>query len=41
MHGNDEPKDLKRTANPYFSISYDSFYDYNPEKETFSNTKNA
>jgi len=27
--------------NPYFNISYDSFYDYNPEKETFSNTEDT
>jgi len=41
MHRNNEPKDPKRTANPYFSTSYNSFYDYNPEKETFSNTKDT
>ena len=41
MHRNNEPKDLKRTANPYLNTSYNSFYDYNPEKETFSNTKDT
>jgi len=41
MHRNNEPEDLKRTANPYLSISYDSFYDYDPEEETFSDIKNT
>ena len=41
MHRNDEPKDPKRTANPYLSISYNSFYDYNPKEETFSNTEDT
>jgi len=41
MHGNNEPKDLKRTANPYLSTSYNSFYDYNPEEETFSDTEDT
>jgi len=27
--------------NPYLNTSYDSFYNYNPEEETFSNTENA
>ena len=40
MYKNNKPKDLKRTANPYLSISYNSFYNYDPEKETFSNTEN-
>ena len=40
MHGNNKPKDLKRTANLYLNTSYDSLYNYNPEKETFSNTEN-
>jgi len=39
MHGNDEPEDPKRTANPYLSTSYNSFYNYNLEEETFSNTE--
>jgi len=41
MHRNNEPKDSRRTANPYLSTSYDSFYDYNPEEETFSNTEDT
>jgi len=41
IYGNNEPKDLKRTANLYLNISYNSFYNYNPEEETFSDTKNA
>ena len=41
MHGNDKPKDLKRTANPYLNTSYNSLYNYNPEKETFSNTEDT
>jgi len=41
MHGNDEPKDPKRIVNPYLSTSYNSFYDYNPEEETFSNTEDT
>jgi len=41
MYRNNKPKDLKRTANPYLSISYDSFYDYNPKEETFSNTEDT
>ena len=41
MHRNNEPEDLKRTANPYLNTSYDSFYNYNPEKETFSNTEDT
>ena len=27
--------------NPYLNTSYDSFYNYNPEKETFSDTEDA
>jgi len=41
MHKNNKPKNPKRTANPYLSISYNSFYNYNPEEETFSNTKDT
>ena len=41
MHRNNKPKDPKRTANPYLHISYNNFYDYNPEKETFSNTEDT
>jgi len=41
MHGNNKLKDLKRTVNPYFSISYNSFYNYNLEKETFSDIEDA
>jgi len=41
MHGNDKPKNLKRTVNPYLNTSYDSFYNYNPKEETFSDIKNA
>ena len=41
MHRNNEPENPKRTANPYLNISYNSFYNYNPEKETFSNIKDT
>jgi len=41
MHRNNESEDLKKTANPYLSTSYNSFYNYNPEEETFSNTENT
>jgi len=41
MHRNNKPKDLKRTVNLYLNISYNSFYNYNPEEETFSNTENT
>jgi len=41
MHGNNEPEDLKRTANPYLNTDYNSLYDYNPEEETFSDTKDT
>ena len=41
MHRNNEPKDSKKMANPYLSTSYNSFYNYNPEEETFSNTENT
>jgi len=41
MHRNNEPEDLKRTANPYLSTSYNSFYNYNPEEETFSNIEDT
>ena len=27
--------------NPYLNLDYNSLYNFNPEKETFSNTKNA
>ena len=41
MHRNNKPEDLKRTANPYLNTSYNSFYDYNLEEETFSNTEST
>ena len=41
MYRNNKLKNLKETANLYFNISYNSFYNYNPEKETFSNIKNT
>jgi len=41
MYRNDEPKDLKKTANSYLNTSYNSFYDYNPEEEIFSDTENT
>jgi len=41
MYGNNEPEDLRRTANSYLNTSYNGFYNYDPEEETFSNTKNA
>jgi len=41
MHRNDKPKDPKRTANPYLSTSYNSFYNYNPEEEIFSDIKDT
>ena len=41
IHRNNKPEDPKKTANPYLSISYDSFYNYNPKEETFSDTKNT
>ena len=41
MYRNNESKDLKRTVNPYLSINYNSFYNYNPEEETFSNTEDT
>ena len=37
MHRNNEPKDLKRTANPYLNTDYNSLYNFNPEEESFSN----
>ena len=39
MHRNNKPKDSKKTANPYFSTDYNNLYNFNPEEETFSNTK--
>jgi len=41
IHRSNKPEDPKRTANPYLSTSYNSFYNYNPEEETFSNTENT
>ena len=41
MHRNNKPEDPRRTVNPYLSISYNSFYNYNPEEETFSNTEDT
>ena len=41
MHKNNEPKDLKRTANPYLNTDYNSLYNFNPEEETFSDTKDT
>ena len=41
MHRNNKFKDPKRTANPYLSTDYNSLYDFNPEKETFSDIENA
>ena len=41
IYRNNEPEDPKRTANPYLNTSYNSFYNYNPEEETFSNTENT
>ena len=41
MHRNNEPKNLKKTANLYLSTDYNSLYDFNPEKETFSDIKNT
>ena len=41
MHKNNKPKDPKRTANLYLNTSYNSLYNYNPEKETFSNTEDT
>ena len=41
MHRNNKPKDPRRTVNPYLSTSYDSFYNYDPEKETFSNIEDT
>jgi len=41
MHRNNKPKNSKKTANPYLNTNYNSFYNYNPEKETFSNTENT
>jgi len=38
MHGNNQPENQK---NPYLNISYNSFYNYNPEKETFSNIEDT
>ena len=36
MHRNNQPKNQK---NLYLNTDYNSFYNFNPEKETFSNTK--
>jgi len=41
IHKNNKPKDPKRTANPYLSTSYNSFYNYNPEEETFSDIEDT
>jgi len=41
MHSNNELENLWRTANPYLSTDYNSLYDFNPEKETFSDIENA
>jgi len=41
MHRNDEPKNPQRTVNPYLNTDYNSLYNFDPEKETFSNTEDA
>jgi len=42
MHNNNESKDPKRkSANPYLNTDYNSLYNFNPEKEIFSNTENT
>ena len=41
MHRNDEPKNPQKTANPYLNTDYNSLYNYNPEEEIFSNTKDT
>jgi len=41
MHGSDFIKDLQRTVNPYFNTDYKSLYNFNLEKETFSNIKDT
>jgi len=38
VHRNNQFENQK---NLYLNISYDSFYNYDPEEETFSNTENA
>ena len=38
MHRNDQPKNQK---NLYLNTDYSNLYNFNPEKETFSNTENT
>ena len=39
IHRNNEPEDLKRTANLYFNTDYNSLYNFNLEKKSFSDTE--
>jgi len=41
MHRNNFLENTQRVANPYLNIDYKSLYDFDPEKEIFSNTKNT
>jgi len=41
MHDNNSLEDPKKPVNPYLNTSYDSFYNYNPKEETFSNIENT
>ena len=39
MHSNNKLENLQKTANSYLNPDYNSLYNFNPEKETFSNTE--
>ena len=41
MHRNNFLKDPQKTANQYLNTDYKNLYNFNPEEETFNNTKNT